>query len=228
METLVRVNDWLVDEGGLTAQRVALRERAWRLFGDEKRLDRGRLLREGVLTPEILRADVTPVPFPWVTVGGAPSILFVENSATFDSIVRVLESHPNPVYGIVAFAGGNGFDGRLAFVQRLPTLAHRVPVEHLRYFGDLDRPGLAIPARAAERARELGLPPLEPDPALYRAALEAVPPPRPYCEQHGPLTGWLPPELERPIRALIAEGRRVAQEALDRSALSPLLDRASL
>ncbi len=222
VEIIERVNSWLVDGGGINAPYVALRERSWAIFDDDRRLEQAkRLFAHGVLTDELLRVVRTPPPFPWIAVGESPAILFVENSATFDSVVRVLESSPQPRYGVVAFAGGQGFASRLPFVTRLPALANREPLEVLHYFGDIDRAGLDIPTAAAGEARKIGLPPLEPAIDLYEALLSRAP--SSVKALPGELDGWLPPALERRALDVIASRGSLPQEALDRERLRALL-----
>jgi hypothetical protein len=223
VEVIQRVNRWLVEEDGVGARPVALRERSWALFGDDKLLEGlRRMFDRGVLSEAILRVQRTPPPFPWIAVGDAPAMLFVENSATFDSIVRVLEGASNPRYGLVAFAGGLGFADRLPFLRRVPLLAHRPAPQVLHYFGDVDGVGLDIPRVAAEAARRLGLPALEPAGDLYQALLNLSGIDCPEVSGHR-LAGWLPVPLESWALAVIEARDALPQEALDREALRRLL-----
>jgi hypothetical protein len=95
------------------------------------------------------------------------------------------------------------------------TLLRPTPTR-IRYFGDLDLRGLEIPARAAAAAVAAGLPSVLPAAALYEALFTHGRP-----AETAPVTAtaaataaaWLG-ALAGPATALLAEGRRMAQEAI--------------
>lgn len=89
----------------------------------------------------------------------------------------------------------------------------------LRYFGDLDRAGLSIAARASQRAVELGLPGIQADLDLYRLLLEhgraqAADGARPRGKDPtAELCSWLgDDDLEEAAAMLLSGGARLAQE----------------
>jgi hypothetical protein len=221
VEAIRRVNRWLVEEDGVVAEPIARRERSFALFDDDKRLEQlTRLFERGIFSHRVLRTVPTPPPFPWLKVGNSPAILFVENSATFASLVEVLRSLEDPEWGYVGFAGGQGFAQRLPFVRELPG----PPVQCMQYFGDVDPPGLSIPREAAAVALAEGLPPLLPELRLYEALLTRVD--AQLSIEDAPVSvpgGWLPDQLAWRAAAVIHARGSLPQEALDRLALSRLL-----
>lgn len=221
VEAIRRVNRWLVEEDGVTAARIARRERSFALFDDDKRLEQlTRLFERGIFTDHILRTVPTPPPFAWLKVGDSPAILFVENSATFSSLVHVLRSLTDPDWGFVGFAGGQGFAQRLVFVRELPGPL----VQRMQYFGDVDPTGLSIPRDAAIVARAEGLPPLQPELRLYDALLATIDVQASAAHESLPAPGeWLPDGLAQRAAAVINARGSLPQEALDRVALSRLL-----
>lgn len=225
---LERLSNFLRDEPDVAV--IARRERSFRLFGHEKRLDALRATRFGrlgLVDDALLRCVDTPPPFAWVRVAGPPRarLLIVENSATFDSLALVLEAHPDPAYDIVVWGGGRGIEKTLPFARRLPEHAAIAAIESMHYCGDLDPPGVKIASNAAALASELDLPPLRPAAELYAALVVADP--APYLADYAPYDAaglaWLPPDVGRASAALHAERLRVPQEALDRTALERVL-----
>jgi hypothetical protein len=209
--------------GGRERPMVPARERSVEIFGDEKRLDRLRsfqIFAPGRLTLESLRCfDVAP-PLTWEPgPSGAPRrLLVIENLHTYDSFRRW--NAGTATYAAIAYGQGNQF---LKTAGDLPRLAAELRVDHLSYFGDLDRRGLAIAAGAAALLR----PSLDLLPAarwyqllLARAAdylarrSRAVAPVTP-----GDEIDWLPEVLRAPARDLIARGLRLPQELVGGEAL---------
>jgi hypothetical protein len=212
---LRKLNRWLADRGA-DAPTCGSRERSLEIFDDEKLLDErlryGRLFATGLLTYELLRCRRIAPGLVCEAVGQEPSVLVVENTDTFRSIVEVLHETPNPQVGLVAWGAG------AAFEQSCEALLHlRVndePVRHAWYFGDIDPSGLRIPARAAKLLAPL---PLQPARALYALLLnrdqrgsgrERM------SEQTEEHLRWLGEPLASRARLVMAEGRRLAQEAL--------------
>lgn len=144
------------------------RERSLEIFGDEKALDRlvgSVLFGPSRLSLAQLRAYRSRPPLPTVRVGDGHVLLVVENSDTFDTMVRLLEGDPGDV-GYVAWGAGAAFEASVASVGRVPGITR------VLYFGDIDADGLRFPMSADALAVQLGLPPVEPATSLYRLLFE--------------------------------------------------------
>jgi len=199
-------------DGGSERPIVPLRERSLQLFGDEKRLEAlmgGRLFSPGRLTLQQLRCEEIHPPFVFERIGAAPDVLVVENHHTYVSLGRVLPREGD--VGIVIYGAGAHFKGSVTYLADLPTLPRRV-----FYFGDLDIDGLDIPVRASAAASASGLPAIEPATVLYRLLLEhgrptAVERP-PSRERLRKLTPWLHHDARAAASAVLADGKRIAQE----------------
>lgn len=234
---VLRVNRFLVEEGGIGAEIVPVRERAWSLFGaraekllDAHRQPRSRLFRAGVTTDATLRTEAAPPPFAWQQVGPAGHVLFVENATPFHSLVRVLEGLPGPGPstrwshsrpGIIGFAAGTGFADRLL---ALPRVERQIgsPLDRLTYAGDLDKNGISIPAAAAIKAAAAGLPALTPEIPLYEAMIEVARAQPATAEPHElpeASADWLGPRLADAISALFERGVHLPQEAVGLEAM---------
>lgn len=214
-DALIAIQAFLRDAS--LAASLPLGERSLQLFGDEKRLDglvrNRRLFGPGRLTLEMLKAYRCPPPFSYGRCGDGSVALVIENAATYSSVVAALPTG-SPV-GVVAFGGGNAFVSTVAYFDELR--AHGMPIEALRYFGDLDPEGLRIPAGADRVAQELGLPRVLPAPALWRELLARGRPakhPPASPETAASLATWLPQDLRAAAADHLVAGRRLAQEAL--------------
>jgi hypothetical protein len=220
-EWLKAVNAFLRD-GGPERPIVPIQERSLQLFGNEKTLDRlvrGRLFVPGRLSLDLLRARRVSPPFAWRRVGDGPILLVVENSAAFASIAECLP-RASPV-SAVAYGGGTAFLTAVGYVVQLREELS-LPINDIRYFGDLDRRGLAIPIGASEVARELGIPAVRPAVSLWSQLLrlghpEAVPPLP--SEVASELVAWLPEQLRGIALTHLSAGRRLAQEAVGKEVL---------
>lgn len=216
LERLKRVNAWLRDLDQ-DEPVVPIRERSLELFGDEKLLERlrsGRLFFDRGLSLELLRARVVHPPFVFHRISAAPVLLVVENHHTYDSFTRLLGADSG--IGVVAYGAGTAFVGSVSYASELSP-----PVGEIRYFGDLDAKGLRIPVDA-DRARGTDLPRIQPAERLYRRLLvlgiRAATPPVP-AETAAQLASWLPDDLRDEVAAMLAGGRRMAQEAVGFKAL---------
>lgn len=210
---------------GGPARVVPMAERSLELLGNEKALDgltRGRLFEDGRLTFESIGAIKTPPPFTWVRVGPGPVLLVVENAATFFSLANLAPAD-SPL-GFVAYGGGNAFPATVEFIRDLPALAnHGGPITDVRYFGDLDAEGLDVARRADDAARRADLPAVLPAVGLYARLLRAgtaqadaqVAP-----ERATSLVEWLPTTLRADTFRHLAEGHRLAQEAVGTDVLT--------
>ncbi len=212
-EQLARVNEWLFR--ARPQMIVPLRERSLEILGDEKALDAllaAKACQDRGLSPETLRARRVVPRLYTERIGNGSLLLAVENSDTFDSLVRALEAAPGDV-GVLGWGAGAGFE---ASVLSIPRLAEQVT--GIRYFGDLDQAGLRIPANADRLARVSGLPPVRPATRLYDALLRlgtrqpGQPPVAP--DAAAELTEWLAPRQRAAVAALLRGGQRMAQEAV--------------
>ncbi|MFJ9952565.1 hypothetical protein [Kitasatospora sp. NPDC091207] len=138
-------------------------------------------------------------------------ILFVvENYTTCWSLTKALESVDHRL-GYLAWGIGKSFSSSVRSIR--PD--HGVGA--IRYFGDLDASGLAIPVRASEKARAAGLPPVTPAAHLYDALFQVGtalpgkedPLPRAKAEE---LAAWLPERHRAHAVDLLVRGERIAQE----------------
>ncbi len=158
--------------------RVPHRERALEIFGDEKALDR--YVRTGMfggrITLEDLDCFYCPEPLPFRSFSldvrqtqGKP-LLVVENANTYWSCFRAnddLHRYAAVVYGqgFTACAAERASDG-------LEEIRLQVAADGIRYFGDLDPAGIAIPCRINGYREERKMQPMEAEKGLYRALLE--------------------------------------------------------
>lgn len=210
-ETLRAIQDFLRGGGGRRTV-VAHRERALELFGDEKTLDRlvrGRLFAAGRLSLDLLRCRWAPPPLAFERVGPGPIALVVENASAWHSCrATLLASGP---IGVIAYGAGRAFEASAAALAKIDG------INAIRYAGDLDAAGLAIPI-ACDSAQEIhGIPPVLPAVGLWRLLLHHAKP----CpgttvdpEVAAELVAWLPTDLQDRAAALLIDGTRLPQEAV--------------
>jgi hypothetical protein len=218
-EALMAVSAWLTRHPH-PPEPLPHRERSLEIFGHEKRLDElfaTPLFGSEKLTLDLLAAYVVHPPFVWRPVLGAAGaeLLVIENHNTFDSVCRALAHHVAAgvacPFRFVAYGAGNAFEASVAYIAGLDPVPDRV-----RYFGDLDTEGAAIPARASSRAAAADLPPVEPHFGLYRLLLARG---TPQPASAAPVsTAWLG-ELRAEVDAVFASGYRLAQEWVNISVL---------
>jgi hypothetical protein len=125
---------------------------------------------------------------------------------------------PASPVGIVAYGGGAAFIASVAHVAELTKEgAVPTPITEIRYFGDLDRKGLAIPLAAADTASALGLPPVRPAVHLWALLLEVARPqpasPVP-AELALELVSWLDAGHRKQALDHLAAGYRLSQESV--------------
>lgn len=177
LERAVHVNRYLRDRPS-EPLRVPHRERALRVFGDEKALDS--YVRSGLFGGRITLADLDcfycPEPLPFRPFSLDPRetegkpLLVVENANTYWSCCRANETlcrYAAIVYGqgFAACAAERASDG-------LEGIRHQAAAGGIRYFGDLDPAGIAIPCRINHYRDEKQLFPLAAEHRLYKALLE--------------------------------------------------------
>lgn len=217
---LLRSVQEFLKNGGADRPVVPLAERSLELTGDEKAIGgRGRLFAPGRLTIELLRAERASPPFVYRVVGNGPVALVVENAAAYRSVLATRPAD-SPI-GVVVFGSGRGFATSVAFFADLRD--EGIAPTEIRYFGDLDRWGLEIPADASVTAQDLGLPPIRPAVGLYASLLRAS-----LRQQADPLDdetadeliAWLPSTLRASARELLVSGVVMKQESVGTESLA--------
>lgn len=217
MEALVRITEYL-NSSRPEQTVVPMQERSLELFGEEKRLGaliRQRLFAAGHMTLDMLACREVHPPFVYTRISGHPNLLVVENSATYDTLRRVLE--PDGPVGFLAYGAGKHFILSVSAALDLDP-----PPRRIVYFGDVDPDGLFIPTRATETSVLHGLPAVEPAACFYellfRLAMSGTEPaPTDGLDDR---TVWLPVNLRAPATALLRVGRRLAQEHVGLDALT--------
>jgi hypothetical protein len=220
LERLEHVNDWLqVNRDPLM---VPSRERSVEIFGDEKALDRligGALFAPDRLSLELLRCRRVVPRLHCEAVGDGSTLLIVENSDTFNSLVTVLRERYDHGVGLVGWGAGTGFEASVLSVADLGRA-----IAEVRYFGDLDENGLRIPANASLIAEGAGLPLVHPAAGLYSAMFaQGNPQPgqrRVPADTAANLVVWLDPACRERAAGLLSRGLRLAQEWVGLSYLS--------
>ncbi len=217
---LGRIQEWLRTAN--PSRVVPHRERSYEIFGDEKALDRmmrQRLFDPGRLTLDMLVCRWFPPPIAWRRISDANTALVIENAATYTSVLSALDGRTTMV-GVVAYGAGR------MFAQSVGSLAAPDvgPVATIRYFGDLDADGLAIPTSAIEAAHAVGLPAPTPAAGLWRlltAVAAAGPSPHRVAEEVATeLAEWLPADLQARAVEVLLNGERLAQEAVGADVLA--------
>jgi len=205
LERARRINQYLLQRPPKPV-RIPHRERALMVFGDEKALD-GHVrtgLFGGRITLDDLDCFYCPEPLPFRSFSldikdtAGKSVLVVENSATYWSCCRAndtLRHYAAVVYGqgFAACAAERASDG-------LREIEHQISAAGIRYFGDLDPTGIAIPCRINRYRLEKQMPPLRAERSLYRILLEknlSVPYARSQKKDHNPAQArsWLGQDL---------------------------------
>lgn len=213
---LLKLNQFLLNEPS-TKPIVPIKERSLEVFGDEKRLDAlllTSLFRSGRLDWERdLKCEVIGEPLAWrrgPREAASEPVLVIENAATWHSYCRW--NAERNLFSAVVYGCGNRFADGIRYMQDI--FCELGGQRRLLYFGDLDRRGLEIPQEAANQARNLGLPAVEPHLWSYRQLLargngrgqpwEGELPSAALCD-------WLQ-DCAEPVWRLFSEKKRLAQE----------------
>jgi Protein of unknown function C-terminus (DUF2399) len=214
LDILEQINDWL--HRTRTPLVIPHRERSLEIFGHEKTLDRllpTSLFEPGRLTLGLLHTRRALVRFITEPVGQGDELVIVENSNTFDSLVRALRQHTGHRIRTVGWGAGSAFEASVLSVAQLDP-----PVSRISYFGDLDEKGLRIPTNAAALAAAHELPPLRAAIGLYDALFTlATPQPgqrKVSQTSASAVAGWLDPQHRQHAIAILTAGERLAQEAV--------------
>ena len=178
LERAVKVNAYLLQRRS-EAIELPHRERALRIFGDEKALDG--YTRKGLFGGRITLADLDcfycpePLPFRSLSmdkrkIAGKP-LLVVENANTYWSCCQANAA----VKGFAAVVYGQGFKITAGAAERasdgLVNIEAQLGSSGIAYFGDLDPAGIAIPAGINTSRRANDLRPLVAEYSLYHALL---------------------------------------------------------
>ncbi|MFT5699828.1 MAG: hypothetical protein ACI8ZB_002694 [Desulforhopalus sp.] len=179
LESAAKVNAYLLNRPA-DAVLIPHRERALRIFADEKALDNNTRngLFNGLITLTDLDCFYCPEPLPFhalsmdsVEIAGKP-LLVVENANTYWSCCRansVVRRYAAVIYGqgfkVMANAAARANDGLLDIENQLHS-------KGVAYFGDLDPTGIAIPTRINECREANSLPLLYAEYSLYQVLLE--------------------------------------------------------
>ncbi|MEV7122836.1 Wadjet anti-phage system protein JetD domain-containing protein [Kitasatospora griseola] len=229
----IAVNEWLIGRPDLT--QLPMCERSLEIFGKpshlpyfpepEKALTKlsfGWLFSDRMRLRELLhlvRAE-PPLLNEWypsrprergfTRMERGDTLFVVENYTTCWSLARALEPLDHGL-GYLAWGIGKSFSSSICSIR--PD--HGVGA--IRYFGDIDASGLAIPQRAQEQAERADLPPVEPAESLYDALFElGVPLPgaeEPVTpEKAHELAAWLPERHRGRAVEILIRGERLAQE----------------
>lgn len=179
LKRAAKVNAYLFDRPADVVS-IPHRERALRIFGDEKALDKN--TRTGLFNGRITLADLDcfycpePLPFHALSMDSAEvfgkPLLVVENANTYWSCCQanaVVKRYAAVIYGqgfkVMANAATSANDGLLDIENQLNS-------KGIAYFGDLDPTGIAIPTRINDCREESSLPLLYAEHILYRVLLE--------------------------------------------------------
>jgi hypothetical protein len=176
LERAVQVNQYLLDRPP-EPLRVPHRERALRVFGDEKTLDP--YVRTGLFGGRITLADLDcfycPEPLPFRPFSLDPRktegkpLLVVENANTYWSCCRANDTLCR--YAAIVYGQGFAVCAAERASDGLEGIRHQTAAGGIRYFGDLDPAGIAIPCRINHYRDEKQLLPLASEHRLYKALL---------------------------------------------------------
>jgi hypothetical protein len=159
--------------------RLPHRERALRIFGDEKALD-GKPIRHGFFKGRIMLDDLDcfycPEPLPFRTYSlerrmteGKP-LLVVENANTYWSCCQANETLRR--FAAVVYGRGKAITAFEQACDGLLAIEKQVGGEGIDYFGDLDPEGIDIPHMINKHRHAIGLPSLAAAQRLYHSLLQ--------------------------------------------------------
>jgi hypothetical protein len=155
---------------------VPIKARSLHIFGDEKLLTnrcRTELRRSGNLLENLTPTDLgCYVPDEHYFVFEAfdvrsPTALVVENTETYHLMKRWNAYHG--LYRAIIFGAGKAFPAKAPHLQKL---AADLRTNDIRYFGDIDVPGLEIAKDAYEALLDISNITFRPSLPLYRACLD--------------------------------------------------------
>ena len=152
LEKAMAVNRYLKNRGD-NSEILPHRERALRVFGDEKALDNYAEtgLFGGKVRFEHLDCFYCPEPLPYeplskdVDMTKGKPLLVVENACTYWTCCRANENVR--MFAAVVYGGGFKVASVKRIAEGLPGIEKRLKAQGTFYFGDLDPAGLEIPRR---------------------------------------------------------------------------------
>jgi len=170
------VNDYLLKRPA-GQPTIPARERALRIFGDEKALDK--LHETGLFSGRISLKDLDCVycPEPMAfhpfslddkKTKGRP-LLLVENANTYQSCR--LANEKTQTFAAIVYGKGSKVTCEIQVVEGIPEIEEQLKSCGIWYFGDLDPTGLAIPGTINKFRGKANLSPLQPAIPLYRALI---------------------------------------------------------
>jgi hypothetical protein len=213
-EDLIKLNAYL--EGNSNPRAIVpIKERSLEIFGDEKRLDAlimTSVFRGDRLSLSDLHCEQIGEPLGWRRGPEAASeqpVIIIENAATWNSYTRWNQSSAR--FSAVIY--GKGIQCATSIQYLHDIFGELGGSRQIRYFGDIDPPGLHIPQLASDYAFTHGLPKIQPDLWSYELLLQSAgqastwdgePAIRHDCDWLGPLAD--------PTWQLLAQSLRLPQE----------------
>jgi hypothetical protein len=219
---LLRVQQEII--AGTLQRQIPLTYRSLQLTGNEKYLSEllhTALFQPGRLSLELLGCLPDVPPLVLEQIGEQKVALVFENGPAFRTAYSVLKHMSSPPYGFIGYGSGASFARSVLDFKR-----RDLPLTHIEYVGDLDRPGLRVAKKAAQLALTEGLPSVIPARRLHRAMLESV---HRFGHHQGlyyrekekrrdpsdaMLVAWLPEDVRLEILEVLQAGRRIPEEVL--------------
>lgn len=217
---------------------VPVRERALRIFEDEKALDgcAKKGLFAGCICLEQLDCFYCPEPLPYHPLSmdvretkGKP-LLVVENSTPYRSCWRANEK--SQTFAAVIYGKGFKQTNNVQAVEGLLEIEDQLSSQGIWYFGDLDPAGLDIPKKINASREQAKLSPLKSAIPLYRELIRKRPKGVPYKKSQQRYHNrewaiqWLGKELAMAYLEQV-EGGRWPQEGLGELDLVPIFSEIS-
>ncbi|SMC55794.1 hypothetical protein SAMN02746065_104129 [Desulfocicer vacuolatum DSM 3385] len=171
-----KVNSYLINRP-LDQPMIPARERALRIFGDEKALDK--VKDQGLFSGSISLKDLDcfycpePIPFyplsPDVQNTRGKALLFVENANTYESCRRA--NQITQTFAAIVYGKGFKAATKPEKMDGIVEIEAQLESQGLWYFGDLDPAGLAIPRTINKFRKQAKLPLIQPAIPLYRVLM---------------------------------------------------------
>ena len=171
-----KVNSYLINRPS-DQLKIPARERALRIFGDEKALDK--VKNQGLFSGNISLEDLDcfycpePIPFhplsPDIQKTQGKALLFVENANTYESCRQA--NQITQTFAAIVYGKGFKVTSKPEKVDGIVEIEEQLDSWGLLYFGDLDPAGLAIPRIINKFRKQAKLALLCPAIPLYRALM---------------------------------------------------------
>ncbi len=172
-----KVNSYLINRPA-DQPMIPARERALRIFGDEKALDDVKIqgLFSGNISLEDLDCFYCPEPIPFhplsldVQKTRGKALLFVENANTYESCRQA--NQITQTFAAIVYGKGFKAATKPEKVDGIVEIEVQLESRGMWYFGDLDPAGLAIPRTINKFRKQAKLSLLHPAIPLYRALID--------------------------------------------------------